>query len=291
MDIKEQTDENEAPVADPAPESVEPPAAEPAPAPTFQSSYKYKVLGEEKELPETVRPLIKDADSEKFVRELFEKSEAMEHFKTKHGSLHAEYEKVRQQYEPLMGELTELSELRQAGDLGGFFEKLGLKQEEVLSWAVEQVKQMQLPEDQRRAHETMSLRDRELRELRKANERTQSQMESYLVTQKQREIEMATSVPEVKSFVAAFDERAGRQGAFMEELLFRGDKAFRQGRDLSAQEVVSEIMRLYPMGGQPAAPGSAPKPPVIPNVGGRNGIPSPGSPRNLDDLKKLADSM
>jgi hypothetical protein len=205
-------------------------------------------LGKENEIPENFRSFIKDADTEKTVRGLFEKSGAMDHFKNEYSSTRTQLEKIRGEYEPIMADLNELKELRASGDLGSFFEKLGFNEEEILQYAVEKVKQMQLPEDQRKLRDDMGARERELRELRKTNETTKKQMEEFMVSQKQREISSEFSRSEVKTFMEDFDKRAGRQGAFLEEVLYRGDRAWQQGKDLTANEVIGQIMGLFNFG-------------------------------------------
>lgn len=56
-------------------------AQKPGETPAFSPNFKLKVMEQEREIPELLRPLIKDAESEKAVRELVEKAYGLEYVK------------------------------------------------------------------------------------------------------------------------------------------------------------------------------------------------------------------
>ena len=107
--------------------------------------------------------------------------------------------------------------------------------------------------------------------------------------------------PEINGAMREFDGRLGRVGAFRDEVIRRGIAENEwSGRDLSAEQSVSEVMNLMGRGvapGQPTNTGMYPQnnshinPPIIPNVQGKGVSPVRQRSTSIEDLKKLAAAM
>lgn len=293
----------EAPEAAPAPEmTAEAPAkgAESAvvpQAPQYQPNYKFKVMDREHEIPEGFRSIIKDAETEKQVREIFEKATGIDHVKSERTQLRDEFRNYRSQSEPIMKLAQEFNHYRQTGNTGAALQVLGLSKQEVLRWAVQEVQKEELSPEQKRLYDereaqarSQYARDQQLAEM-------QSQFQALQVQQRQTELSHALSRPDVASFVSQFDQRNG-QDAFKNEVIARGKMYwFSYNRDVPPDQIVGEIMQKFgaqqAMSGPQAAPTTtAPraqgKVPVIPNTGASGSSPAQRSIRSLDDLKKIA---
>lgn len=261
-------------------------------ASVYTPNFKYSVLDEEKEMPEKVKALIKTEEDEKFFKELFEKSDGLDHVKTKHQSLKDNFVKLDEEYKGLVGELQELKGFYQKGDLDSFFQSLAIPEQKILEWAYQKVQYKQMAPEQRQLLDARREAEMRAYHLEKQNSSVMSEMERFKVDQKRQEIRMTLNEGSVKSFMDEFDKRAGKKGAFLEELVERGDRAFQRGKDLHPMEVAQEIMRLYKVEAQMAEPKTigAPKkgPPVITNVGSKASSPvGQAKVKTLADVKKL----
>jgi len=118
------------------------------------------------------------------------------------------------------------------------------------------------------------------------------------------ELDRHIASDQIQGVANGFDQRAGKPGAFREEVVRRGVYAFNStGKDISVQEAVSEVIGLY--GNNEMAPQPAPiengepvviqqqpvviqKKPTIPRVRAGGHSPARKLPRSIDDLKRAA---
>ena len=274
-------------------------------APAYQANYKLKVMDQEKEIPEKFRELIKDAESEKEVRELFEKAYGLEYAKPKHEALQQTFAKVQSEHNYLLGSVQELRECYNRGDLDTFFQKLNIPKERVLQYALDKVNYEQLPAEQKQLLDARRNAELQNSALQRQNQYMQQQLQQQTVQARQYALDSELVGPEVKSMVEAFDQRFGKPGAFRNEVINRGQLAWFQSQgkvDLTPRQAIQEVIRLYGLDQQqqPAAAtvapqesgGARPRVSTIPNVGsGRSASPLKQKPRSIEDLKKIAADM
>lgn len=272
------------------PASETAPAAEPA-APAYQPNFKYNVKGQEKEIDELFRSVIKDAETEKKVKELFEKADGIEHVKMDRKALKSEYDGFKSQVIPHLEMLHKFTSLRDKGNLGAAFTVAGITDEQVFEYALQK---LQASENPHMAQLYKNQQDLTLREL---------EQETQLQRYKQMEIqqEQAKFYQDLDNSIAAFqdlasqvDQRTGKLGAFKEEVLAFGIAQAHQGNiltvDQATQMVANKYKQFITTAPAPASPTAAPqvhqRPATLPNAGNSNVSPIKKKPQSIDDLKK-----
>ena len=122
---------------------------------------------------------------------------------------------------------------------------------------------------------------------------------------RQLQIEVVMNKPEVSALSKAFDERAGRPGAFLEAVRREGSLAWHQGQDIPPQQAVERVIENYGLKNGLVAPAPAQQPnatanpapgkpalvqrttQTIPNVQGRSTSPiKTPKPKSVDDILK-----
>jgi hypothetical protein len=268
--------------------------------PAFVPNYKFKALDKEHEIPESLRAAIKDAETEKQVRELMLKSIGMDHIKPKYQEIRQKYEEVNNSYTELNNNIEKLRGFYQKGDLDSFFQMLNVPEEKILQYAVQKVQYKELPQEQQQI--IAARRDAELRaqSLEQQNQQLSEQAMTQAVEAKKWALQMVMQRPDISSFAEAYDKAKGKPGSFQEVVVRTGEAAYyTRQKDLSPEEAVKEAMDLIgPIAQASVAPNvvqqpvvqaqQAPaKPPVIPNVQGRASTsPTKKSYTSVDDLKK-----
>ena len=285
---------------------------ESAPAP-YNPNYKFKVMDKEHEIAESFRTIIKDADSEKLVRELHEKAYGLDVVKPRFNELREKYKTVESEAKSYKDGIGELREHYTRGDFDSFFQKLNIPQEKVLQWVLDKAHYNELPPEQRKILDAKKSAEQHALSLQKEKEQMQSQYEDAVVQAKAQNLQVALERADVRSFTEAFDARAGKPGSFLEEVIQRGELAWYSSRgkvELTPEQAINEVMSRYsglvqpksqqapviPVQGAQGVTQSnhsqAGKAPTIPNVGGRQSSSvSKSKPRSLDDLKALYNKM
>lgn len=262
---------------------------------TYAPNYKFKVMDKEHEIDEFVRPLIKDAETEKKVRELYEKAYGLDVVKSSKVQLSDELKNIKIEHSSLVGELQGLGTAIQKEDLDTAFEQLRIKPETVFKWAKKKIEEMELPEEQRRALEQSREAQKRLQAVEMQNQQLSNSFRQTLINERINVVKSVVSSPEFSSYAAQFDARAGQPGSFELELLRRGAIANSEGKDPHPQDLAKEIVSLYGLqmnSGTPVIPqASGEKVPVIPNVGSGGSSPAKSKVKSIADLRKLADQM
>jgi hypothetical protein len=278
--------------------TVDPVKADPAavtPAAAFKANYKFKVMDKDHEIPEQYRALMKDAKTEKEVREVFEKAMGLDFVKPK---LEATREQLQQSRGETQGWVQSHNSLKQAysrNDFDSFFQQLQVPQEKVFQWVLDKVNYNQLPPEQRAIIDQQKNSDQRAFALENA---MRGQQESFLESSRQAKtaaLESCLTRPDTKAVNDAFNERVGKPGAFENAIRQHAHTVYvnSQGkRDLSPDQAIKEVMDLYGISATAAAPAAAvvqpsaqEKPPVIPNIPGRQSVsPVKSKMRSIEDL-------
>ncbi len=109
---------------------------------SYKANLKFKFMGQEKEIPEPFHAIIKDADSEKMVRELHERAMWFEETKPR-------FIEQSEKLASLNKGLQVLGNHLESGNYGKFFEAFGLTDEKIFDYARQRLEYQQMPEDQR----------------------------------------------------------------------------------------------------------------------------------------------
>lgn len=284
-------------------------------APVYNPNFKFKVMDKEHEIAEQFRSIIKDADTEKLVRELHEKAYGLDVVKPRFNDLREKYKSVEQEARGYKEGIGELREHYTRGDFDSFFKKLNIPQEKVLQWVLDKAHYNELPPEQRQVLDAKRYAEQRAAALEKEHAATQSKYEDALVQAKARDLQIALDRDDVRQFAESFDARAGKPGSFLEEVIQRGELAWYTSKgkiELTPEQAIQEVLTRYqglvqpkpkeapmiPVNGQdpngqaPAHAPAASKAPTIPNIGGRQASSvSKSKPKSIDDLKQLYKKM
>lgn len=268
----------------------------------YQPNFKYHVLKKEKEIPEKYRALIKNEADEKELRELFESSDGLkEHFKPKYDQMERSFGLMQGDFSTLLGQVQDIRESYQRGDLDDFFKKMNVSDEKILQWAVNKFQYRELPPEQRAAIDQQTANQRAYYETQRQNQNLSSQLQGQIVQARQSVLNSELARPEVKSMVDAFDQRAGKPGAFVQQVYERGQLAWANSKgrvDLSPSQAIEQVVNLFGLKNLAqarATPGTAPqasggnkgKSDTLPNIGGgRAASPVKKKVQSIEDIKK-----
>jgi hypothetical protein len=289
-------------VADPAAaaaaSAATPPVVDTPPA--YTPNFKYKAALQEKEIDKFWHPLIKDADSEKKVKDLFSKVDAFDFMKAKRDELESQHGSLLNDYDQMSNTVTSFNKAVASDDLSSAFRLAGITRDQVFKWAQKQIQLMEMPADQRAEYERHEQARQQNSEWEDKYTKLQKQFEHTAVQARTTQLDVALSQPEVAKFAEVWDRNSETPGAFRNFVVQEARKVFYEtNQDISPAEAVAMVMKRFgkflPMGDAITQPpqavsgnGSRPNPPVIPNVTGKASSPIKKVPRTLDDLKKLA---
>lgn len=262
-----------------------------APAvPAFTPNFKYSVKGQEKEIDEMFRALVKDAESEKKIKEIFERADGLDVVKQDRTALKQEFEGFKTQITPYMQEYHKFTSLRDKGNLGAAFQVAGINDEDIFKYALQK---LQMSENPHMADLYKNNTEATLREFDMSGQLQQVQLERQQLQAQQFDFNLNQAINSHKDVVSAIEAKWGQPGSFMEEVKAFGLSQYHMGKNLTEPQAVEAVLNKYKpfLGSAPQAPVNQPAhqaPAVIPNAGNTNISPVMHKPRTVDDLKKLA---
>jgi hypothetical protein len=294
-------------------------SADPSAPAAYTPNYKFRANDQEQEIPAALRAAIKDADTEKQVREIMEKAMGLEPVKGRLQETRTKLQETESRVKAYESSVGELKELYKHGDFDTFFQRLNIPETKILQWLVDKINYQELPPEQRNVLDARKQAEQQARQLEKQNAQLQSQYSEQVASATGLQLQMILGKPEVKSFADSFDSRAGKPGAFYDKVCEIGETAYAlrkdaQGRPviLTPDQAVKEAMDFYgkflptgqqapaptpgataeqvPVSGQ-QAPHKSKEPPVIPNVSGKTTSPTKNRPKSIADLEKLYKNM
>jgi len=160
-----------------------------------------------------------------------------------------------------------------------------------------------LPPEQQVVHDRQLAAERRAYDAEQSLLNVETENQQQEVTALRQQMDVAFARDDVRAFQTHFDTALGKEGAFRDEVLTRGDLAWRATkRRMTAQEAIDEVMGIYGPGkhaqAAPApaaqlapppqnAPAASPQTNVLPNVRGSGGSPLKTKPKSIEDLRKL----
>lgn len=270
----------------------------------YKPDYKLKVYDEEKELDDPLlKSLIKDADTEKKVKEIAQKYLGFDTVKARLEKTRGDLSEYQKSTQPIVDLYNNYSKVAQKGDLDGIFQLLQIPDEMIFKWAVQKAEQT--PE-QRAYQEQQRRVEFEREQLQSQNQTLMTQQQQQLSEFRAQELNWVLARPEVSSVATAFDQKVGRPGAFRQAVIEKGLAHYTatQGReDLSAEQAAHEVLKLI---GAVVTPMTSPganqasqagliqqngQPPIIPNVSAKASSPVKKQVRSISDLKKKREEL
>jgi hypothetical protein len=276
---------------------------EPTPeVPSYEPNYNYKVYGEEKEIPEEFRSLIKDKESEELVRSYLSKADGFEPLKSKYESARTERDDFKGKYGDLSGEIQKLNHFIKNDRLSAY-EMLGISQDMLLDDASKLITVREMEPEQRKEWEEQRNINAQNFDFQEKVSFLEQQNQELMRKQQEFELDQVLSRGDVSTVQQHYDQKFG-PGAFKRKVIFNAANVYNQtGDDLTPERAVSQIVDEYTQLGlsfnQQAQQSSAgshgstntqPKsqPKSLPNLGNGRGV-SPTAPvlKSIDDLKRI----
>lgn len=273
-------------------------------APAYTPDFKWRV-GEPTdphhkagEFDEWLRPVIKSKDIENKIRDLYTAHHGMEVQKPKYETAVSEREEIGKAYNTLVSDVQEAMTFKNSGDFDTFFEKVGVKEQDVAKWMLDKLQREQLPPDQKRVYDELRISKKQEFDRQKEVSSTEQRYRQIAVELRNTQIDMALAKPEVGAVSQNYDAKHG-PGSFKQFVAQIGLMHFNlHGQDPAAGVAVAEALKIvgdgYKGGDTNVATAAAAgqrELPVIPNISGRNVSPTRKTPRSTDEIRQLAAQM
>lgn len=272
----------------------------------WEPDFKYKVKDDHFDMEDWVKPLVTSKEIEEKMKVLFSKGHGIEDIKKDRTTLRERAQELEANYTQAS---TELENMKQSlnlinnwvkeDKLDMVFEALQFPEEKILKYAIERLKYREMDPNQRAQIDAQRTQERRLQEMEWQNQQLHQQQQQAIVSQRVAELDHALSDPKVAGIAQAYDAKAGKPGAFKEQVIMIGNHYdVTYGQDISVQDAVSKavtqfsgILGTVEQQNTQQAPQQVTQQqkPVIPNVRGRGTSPVKSSPTSIDDLYKLRD--
>lgn len=278
----------------------------PVQPPAFQPNFKFKAFGKEHELDAFWHGLIKDADSEKKVKDVFTKAYAFDDTKTRYESSQKEFNGLLGEYQALDKDVARVMKFKNDGDYDNFFKSIKISDQDLFQYVQQKLERLNLPPDQQRAFDRQAQERQRIYDLEAQNQQMGEQFQTQAVQARTMQLDMTLSRPDISQAASSWDQRAGRIGAFRDLVIEHAQNVFYStGQDLSAEMAAQAVLQRFggflnggqsqvaaPVAGPTglAAPQSHAKP-VIPAVSGKGTSPVKKVPKSIDDLRAMAKEM
>jgi hypothetical protein len=271
----------------------------PAEENVYQPNFSYSVMDKQLEIPEQFRSIIKDQDTEKLVREIFEKAEGLNYVKPKYESVKSEYENLKNQFEPVQKDLSLLGDLLKNKDFGGFFQAFNLTDEDIVKYAIDRMEYFQLPPEKRQMMDAQRQQGLDYYRIKQENDFYKQQQSQAELNNTYNELKSSTTSPHVSPIVESFNARAGQPDAFEKAVIAHAQSHFAMYKqDLSVPQAIESFIKTFGLAGMASQSSTQ-------NAGAQVGanlaerkatLPKPGSGsmspvkervKTLADLRKL----
>lgn len=275
--------------------------------PAYKPNLNYKVAGQEKLFDEFLHGVVKDEETEKKLRKLYEDAEGTAFMKQDRQRVLDAFNKVYPEYQEQQQKLERLGGFIQDGNLAAFQRETNISDTMILKRAQQILQHMENP--QLKAQEDKEYSHLEsMQSMQQQNQRLLAQV----VQVRRNELDLIMEQPQVAAAAQAFNQRKGNPEAFKQEIIDRGSMYWNvYGQDKSAQELVSELLGFMGIaqggsqaqpqvfsqtaevatGGEAPAQGTRvvpPKKPVVPNLAGKGTSPVKKPITSLDGLRERA---
>ena len=269
--------------------------------PAYTPNYKFNFTDgtgkkQEAEIEEWARAFIKSKDDEEKFRTLYAKSHGMDSFKSRLEQARGEFTEVANEYSGLRTGIDQLKKYVEAKDFDEFFKSVNIPNEWIYEWVRNKVQYQNLPPDQKKVYDDTISARRRAQELERDSQTYQTQYQEAVTRNKELELDMVLSKPDINSMVQEYDRSNGRIGAFRDQVAIQAYALESMtGKNVSAQEAVDNLLRLMGRGmNQPPVQAGANQPPVvsqgekpiIPNIKARGSSPVAKRPANLAEMRR-----
>lgn len=282
-------------------------ASQAKPVDVYSPNYKFKVKDKELEFDDFVKPIIKTKDVEQKLKDLYEKAHGLDEVKTARETFKTQAEEWKGKYSQVEQSLQTLGSYVKKGDFRTFFQALNIPKEQVIRYAIEELKYQELPPEQKAAIDQQREQEMAYEAASSQNQTLQQQMAQLVQQQTTFELNQELAAPTVAQAIEAYDARLAKPGAFKAEVIRRG-QYYEAVHKISppASQLVQEVLSLIgvqaqsPQGqqvisqeqsGQTVHQNQQNKPTISSFAGSGAKSPTRKVPGSIEDLRKMRQNL
>lgn len=279
----------------------------------YTPNFKYKAVGIEKEIDPFFHALIKDADSEKKIKDVFSKVDAFDFVKGKLDTKEKDFLSLQNDFNTQAKMVENVRQAYRNKDFDSIFRTVGLSDHEIIQWAAKKVDYLQMlnqlpPEQQQaiKAQEQAAIQNQTYQDQLATMQR---ELQEQKVQARTFQLEQSLSRKDVASAVSFWDTQMGKEGAFKDMVIEEAQREWYLNQvDLTPEEAISRVMQKFGkfIGAQTQGPqgeGVVPpapnqtvpqmpsQKPVIPVVPGSSKTPIKKQYKSIADLKARAKEL
>lgn len=273
----------------------------------YTPNYKYKHLDKELEFDARFKSVIKNKEDEEYIRNLYTQSQGFQTYKEKATKIEEDvknyYSPLEQNYMQQAGIINEVNSHLEKKDYKSLFDRLEIKDEDVIKYAMERVKYYELTPEQRAEIDRTHQDRHKTFSLEQQNQEYERRFSQVAVQQTEMQLDMELN--KVNSEVAKYDSMAGQPGAFKAAVIQRAKNAwYEQKVNLPVDQAVRDTLEsvkgflaaVQPTQGNPTAANpqktvivQQDQKPTIPILPGNGGVsPTHKAINSIQGLKEKA---
>lgn len=250
--------------------------------PAYEPNYSYNIKSEERTFDERLHGIITSKENEDYIRDLVTKAEGLDTYKTKLSEKEQSYSEMQERYNEVETGfknyekgIQRLEELKNT-DLSSFARAWGISDQQILDLARGLLDENPQAKAQRESQFNSVVQGWQQHD-QQAQQQAYAQQESARLHDM--EMTIAFQDSKVSDFEKAYDMRAGKEGAFREQVNVYGSSQWNMGNQLRPSQCVKAVMDqfgVFVTPQNPSQPQAAPQGTAnpLPNMGsGKTGSP------------------
>lgn len=218
--------------------------------PAYAPNFKYRSAMQDKELDPFWQQFIKDADSEKKVKEIHTRAEAFDYMKEKFEGKTSDYESLNTDFETQARVVHKVQQSVKARDYDSVFRNVGIPEHEIIRWAARKVDQLQMVQQMTPEQRQVYERQQNAAIQNQQYEEQMTQMQNDLQTQasqsRELQLDVALTRQEVSPIVSFMDQKMGYNGAFRDLVVEEAKKSWAFDKvDLPIEKAIAIVVGKF----------------------------------------------
>ena len=158
----------------------------------YTPSFTYKVKDEEREFDERLREVIRDKETEEYLRDLYTRADGLDTYKQKLSEREQalqDLEQYRTKAIQMQEGFTQLKQFRDNGDYRRLFSSVGLNDDQILEYALKLAEEQEMPEQYRQTVQEKRQYEDQLYEMQQKMREYENQLKSTQTQQYEYEVQ------------------------------------------------------------------------------------------------------
>ena len=258
----------------------------------YTPNYKYKVKDEEFDFDERVHSAIKSQDDEDYFRDIYTKAGGIDSYKQKVDGYETKITELTGGVDELSQGFHRIKELRDKGNMSELIHTLGIKEDDVVNYALELAKKNQLPQEERERIDQNTGYQRENKELKTRLDSLENRYNTEATNNATQ-----NDFQELQSLVGGEGDLANAMKSkgmdLQAEVINTGMSEFgRRGQDISVSDALNLVKQKYGwlVKVEPQVIPNIDQKESLPIIKGGNSVPISSEITSIDQLQQLYDS-